>query len=185
MSCQLRVPAISRTQKIHNVDVALKALAAADYQINGNITAKDIADGHREKTLSLLWQIIYKFRAPKFNQAAFVIQQCWRKCHLRLTISRRIAEKRLKRITSAVHLIQANYKGYIVRKWYKLYRASKIAACIKIQANVRRFLAMKNYKALCLAKDQSYCATKIQSYVKMLIVRREFLILRFATISKF
>jgi abnormal spindle-like microcephaly-associated protein len=47
--------------------LALKALEAAEYKILGNISAKDIADGHREKTLSLLWQIIYKFRAPRFN----------------------------------------------------------------------------------------------------------------------
>jgi abnormal spindle-like microcephaly-associated protein len=51
---KLRTPAISRLQKIHNVDVALIALREADYQILGDITAKDIADGHREKTLSLL-----------------------------------------------------------------------------------------------------------------------------------
>jgi abnormal spindle-like microcephaly-associated protein len=62
LSRELRVPAVSRLQKIHNVDVALSALKDAGYVLTGNITAKDITDGHREKTLSLLWQIIYKFQ---------------------------------------------------------------------------------------------------------------------------
>jgi abnormal spindle-like microcephaly-associated protein len=62
LSNDLRVPAVSRLQKIHNVDVAFLALNGAGYVLTGNITAKDIADGHREKTLSLLWQIIYKFQ---------------------------------------------------------------------------------------------------------------------------
>ena len=62
LSDELRVPPVSRLQKIHNVDVALSALKDAGYALTGNITAKDISDGHREKTLSLLWQIIYKFQ---------------------------------------------------------------------------------------------------------------------------
>jgi len=62
LSNELRVPPVSRLQKIHNVDVALWALKNAGYVLTGNITAKDISDGHREKTLSLLWQIIYKFQ---------------------------------------------------------------------------------------------------------------------------
>jgi len=62
LSNELRVPPVSRLQKIHNVDVALLALKDVGYVLTGNIIAKDIADGHREKTLSLLWQIIYKFQ---------------------------------------------------------------------------------------------------------------------------
>lgn len=35
LTCQLRVPAISRTQRVHNVGVALKALENADYNLTG------------------------------------------------------------------------------------------------------------------------------------------------------
>ncbi|KYN16622.1 PREDICTED: protein abnormal spindle [Trachymyrmex cornetzi] len=73
-----RVPAISRLQKIHNVDMALSALCQAGYVLEGNIDAKSIADGHCEKTLSLLWQIIHKYQAPRFDRAARVIQKWWR-----------------------------------------------------------------------------------------------------------
>lgn len=35
LTCQLRVPAISRTQRVHNVGVALKALEQANFQLTG------------------------------------------------------------------------------------------------------------------------------------------------------
>ncbi|KAL6258750.1 hypothetical protein P5V15_010699 [Pogonomyrmex californicus] len=73
-----RVPAISRLQKVHNVDVALSALRQAGYVLKGDIDAKSIADGHCEKTLSLLWQIIHKYQAPRFDRSARVIQRWWR-----------------------------------------------------------------------------------------------------------
>ncbi|KAF0683977.1 Aste57867_24058 [Aphanomyces stellatus] len=68
LSQQLRLPAISRLQKVHNVQVALTCLqeryhmplntlesSGITRQVTG-IGAKDIVDGHREKTLALLWQ---------------------------------------------------------------------------------------------------------------------------------
>ncbi|XP_035738525.1 protein abnormal spindle-like isoform X1 [Vespa mandarinia] len=75
---QCRMPTISRLQKIHNVDIALKALLQCSYALTGNIDARSIADGHKEKTLSLLWQIIYKYQAPRFEKAARCIQNWWR-----------------------------------------------------------------------------------------------------------
>ncbi|XP_037006810.2 abnormal spindle-like microcephaly-associated protein [Artibeus jamaicensis] len=61
LSKSLRVPAISRLQKIHNVDLALQALRVRGVRLqdeHGNaILPKDIVDRHREKTLALLWSI--------------------------------------------------------------------------------------------------------------------------------
>ncbi|KAL9988376.1 hypothetical protein ACROYT_G002814 [Oculina patagonica] len=66
LSASLRVPAISRLQKIHNVDVfinALKSRGVLAGGINGGaIDARHVVDGHREKTLALLWQIIFHFQ---------------------------------------------------------------------------------------------------------------------------
>lgn len=73
-----RVPAISRLQKVHNVDLALNALRQVGYVLEGDVDGKSIADGHCEKTLSLLWQIIHKYQAPRFDRAARVIQKWWR-----------------------------------------------------------------------------------------------------------
>uniref|UniRef100_A0A336KZE0 CSON002493 protein n=1 Tax=Culicoides sonorensis TaxID=179676 RepID=A0A336KZE0_CULSO len=183
LSCQLRVPAVSRLQKVHNVDVALKALTAADYQIKGDITPKDIADGHREKTLSLLWQIIHKFRAPKFNAAAITIQHWWRRSWLRVSIARRIHEKKQKRMENAATMIQKHFRGFHVRKWFKIYRRNVITATIIIQKNVRRFQAMKKYKLMKMRQSQEYCASVIQNYVRMRKVRKEFLLLKKSTIT--
>ena len=59
ISPHLRLPADSRLQKMHNVDLVLKELFG-DKDEQG-IEAKGIVDGNRETTLLLLWNIQYKF----------------------------------------------------------------------------------------------------------------------------
>uniref|UniRef100_A0A5K3FUT7 Calponin-homology (CH) domain-containing protein n=3 Tax=Mesocestoides corti TaxID=53468 RepID=A0A5K3FUT7_MESCO len=64
----VRYPAISRLQKIHNVRLALTAFEGAGggqklITATGKpITERDIVDGHRAKTLSLLWCILLRFQ---------------------------------------------------------------------------------------------------------------------------
>ncbi|XP_063796189.1 abnormal spindle-like microcephaly-associated protein [Pseudophryne corroboree] len=66
LSKKLRVPAISRLQKMHNVEVALQVLTNRGAQIKDErgtfITSKDIVDRHRERTLALLWNIVFTFQ---------------------------------------------------------------------------------------------------------------------------
>ncbi|XP_040263498.1 abnormal spindle-like microcephaly-associated protein [Bufo bufo] len=66
LSKKLRVPAISRLQKMHNVEVALHVLTEKRVQIKDErgvaITSKDIVDRHRERTLALLWHIVFTFQ---------------------------------------------------------------------------------------------------------------------------
>ncbi|XP_037353787.1 abnormal spindle-like microcephaly-associated protein isoform X2 [Talpa occidentalis] len=66
LSKKLRIPAISRLQRIHNVDIVLQILQSRGIQLNdehGNtILSKDIVDRHREKTLALLWKIAFAFQ---------------------------------------------------------------------------------------------------------------------------
>nr|XP_029504592.1 abnormal spindle-like microcephaly-associated protein homolog [Oncorhynchus nerka] len=66
LSRKLRMPAISRLQKVHNVDIALQVLRARGVDLKDEhdavIDSRDIVDGHREKTLSLLWKIIFAFQ---------------------------------------------------------------------------------------------------------------------------
>ncbi|XP_069376833.1 abnormal spindle-like microcephaly-associated protein [Paralichthys olivaceus] len=65
LSAKLRLPAISRLQKIHNVDVALQVLKSRNVDLKDEhgsiIDSRDVVDGHREKTLGLLWKIIFAF----------------------------------------------------------------------------------------------------------------------------
>ncbi|XP_015255446.1 PREDICTED: abnormal spindle-like microcephaly-associated protein homolog [Cyprinodon variegatus] len=66
LSAKLRLPAISRLQKVHNVDIALQVLKGKGIDLKDEsgsiIDSRDIVDGHREKTLSLLWKIIFVFQ---------------------------------------------------------------------------------------------------------------------------
>ncbi|KAK7889545.1 hypothetical protein WMY93_025105 [Mugilogobius chulae] len=80
---KLRLPAISRLQKVHNVDLALQVLKKKAWTsrtsmyfnkflyvpFSGSaIDSRDIVDGHREKTLALLWKIIHlKLSYADFN----------------------------------------------------------------------------------------------------------------------
>ncbi|EUC39250.1 hypothetical protein COCCADRAFT_21345 [Bipolaris zeicola 26-R-13] len=65
LSQHLKYPAIGRPQKVYNVQIALAALSSVpgmpSAAVSG-IRAEDIVDGHREKTLSLLWSLVGKCR---------------------------------------------------------------------------------------------------------------------------
>ncbi|GKZ19088.1 hypothetical protein AbraIFM66951_010351 [Aspergillus brasiliensis] len=60
LSGQLKLPCRSRTVKLFNVQIALNALASAQgtRKLAKDIHAEDIVDGHREKTIALLWNLI-------------------------------------------------------------------------------------------------------------------------------
>ncbi|XP_006834297.1 PREDICTED: abnormal spindle-like microcephaly-associated protein homolog [Chrysochloris asiatica] len=66
LSKKLRIPAISRLQKIHNVDIVFEILQSRGIQLTDEqgkkILSKDIVDRHREKTLALLWKIAFAFQ---------------------------------------------------------------------------------------------------------------------------
>lgn len=137
---QLRTPAISRLQKIHNVQVAMNALKDAKFVIVGDITATDIADGHREKTMSLLWQLIHVFRAPLFETAANVIQTWWKKKYKVIVEKREEEEKLRLKLENAARTIQCWWQriqyNRFVEKQMELYTRSTVI----IQTYCRRWL---------------------------------------------
>jgi abnormal spindle-like microcephaly-associated protein len=72
-SQQLRYPASSMPQKVHNLSVALAAIQAEGISIsmeNGEaITPYDIATGNRERTLFLLWRLIGHWQLPRYLES--------------------------------------------------------------------------------------------------------------------
>jgi len=76
LSNKLRAPAVSRLQKLHNVGLALNELERNGISLQTSvkfsalnksnlvdvISNKDIVDGHRQKTLALLWKMIAKWK---------------------------------------------------------------------------------------------------------------------------
>lgn len=64
LSQHLKMPCLGRTQKHFNVQVALSALEGHGVRganVVGDIAADDLVNGHREKTLSLLWSLVSTF----------------------------------------------------------------------------------------------------------------------------
>ncbi|KAE8349765.1 hypothetical protein BDV28DRAFT_151585 [Aspergillus coremiiformis] len=60
LSQQLKHPCLSRAAKLFNVRIALNALARTGgfQQLVSHVRAEDIVDGHREKTITLLWELV-------------------------------------------------------------------------------------------------------------------------------
>ena len=54
----LRLPAVSRLQKLHNVGVAMLSLRQFGVDITKDIQTHHIVDGHREIVLKLMWSVI-------------------------------------------------------------------------------------------------------------------------------
>ncbi|KAF1351904.1 hypothetical protein BDV97DRAFT_293191 [Delphinella strobiligena] len=65
LSQHLKFPCAGRAQKLHNVQIAMSALEGVQGGLTeaaiSNTRADDIVDGHREKTLSLLWSLISRW----------------------------------------------------------------------------------------------------------------------------
>lgn len=160
LSQKLRLPAISKLQKIHNVNLAFTRIFE-HISIEGNISTRDIVNGHREKILSLFWQIIYKYLTPRYNNAATKIQKWWRNSNLKLVILKRIRVKQITMRHLATSKIQAHVRGYLTRKQWPHLRTKLI----------------KNREMLHVA------STKIKHYLKdklklLTEERKRFIILR-------
>jgi abnormal spindle-like microcephaly-associated protein len=61
---KLRVPAISRMQKVHNVNLVVDKLKGHVLTQDSVTLSRDIVDGHREQTLGLLWLVLSHFQLP-------------------------------------------------------------------------------------------------------------------------
>jgi abnormal spindle-like microcephaly-associated protein len=74
VSQELRLPAPARPQRLHNVGLALGAFAASGVRLAevhpGGIDAAHIVDGHRSRTLALLWALIAVFKLPALLDTA-------------------------------------------------------------------------------------------------------------------
>ncbi|KAG8034677.1 hypothetical protein G9C98_007753 [Cotesia typhae] len=128
-----RVPAISRLQKVFNVELALTALLQAGYTIAGDIDAKSIADGHREKTLSLLWQIIYKFQAPRYEKASITLQTWWKTKLWYIRVKRYLSNRK----NNAAAMIQRTWRCYCARKLLKKLREERAIFLVQLEKSTR------------------------------------------------
>jgi abnormal spindle-like microcephaly-associated protein len=54
----LRLPAVSRLQKLHNVNAVLERLRTVGVPVPNDIAAHHLVDAHRERALKLLWSVV-------------------------------------------------------------------------------------------------------------------------------
>nr|XP_023013304.1 protein abnormal spindle [Leptinotarsa decemlineata] len=206
LSEKLRVPAISRLQKIHNMKIVFDSLENAGYNILYDITPKDIVDGHKEKTLSFLWQIIYKFEAPLMVKSATTIQKWFRS--LPVVLKRRKLERIKKMRENAASKIQNWYRRLnlsqkilhfvlILKRYIEFVKKHRSA--IKIQSCFRKYFCEKMYKKQIktiihiqslsrgwlvrnVYRERIKSAVIIQSYVRMYLIKKKYIQIKRATL---
>ncbi|RMY22300.1 hypothetical protein D0867_02806 [Hortaea werneckii] len=64
LSQHLKMPCVGKAQKVHNLQVAIGALQSHAPLLGvaiQDITAEEVVDGHREKTLGLLWPLVSNY----------------------------------------------------------------------------------------------------------------------------
>jgi len=184
LSHKLRLPAISKLQKIHNVNLALTKISE-HITIEGNISTRDIVNGHREKMLSLFWQLIYKYLTPRYNKAAKTIQDWWRNNNLKLVIIKRIRAKQTFKRHLAASKIQASVRGYLTRKHWPHTQAELIEnreklhlASTKIKQylqNKLKLLTEDRKQFINLRRTTIFVQRKFRSKIKMKRDRQQYL----------
>lgn len=185
LSQKLRLPAISKLQKIHNVNLAFTRISE-HISIEGNITTRDIVNGHREKILSLFWQIIYKYLTPRYNDAATKIQNWWRNSNLKLVILKRIRVKQIAKRHLAATKIQAHIRGKLTRKQWPCTRARLIenremlhAASTKIKHYLKdklKLLTDERKRFVILRRTVIFIQRKFRTKMTMVKERRKYLL---------
>ncbi|GMI31684.1 hypothetical protein TeGR_g14159, partial [Tetraparma gracilis] len=74
LSRQLRVPAVSRLQKLHNTNLALACLSGAGVDTS-NLSAKDVVDGNNKGVFALLWRCLVHFKLSQLINKDVLIQE--------------------------------------------------------------------------------------------------------------
>jgi hypothetical protein len=200
LSSLLRVPAISRLQKVHNVKLALEALRACGLEqdqalpqreqhlagrlggalILGRLCPDDIVDGHREKTLGLLWATVRHFQLDYVVSSLTGITRMQSLVRARLTRRRFLVLKQLalalqrlyraRRVLFRCHTfppagaiaLQSAWRGICDRRRVVVLRASVLT----LQAGARGFLARRRRARLLSA------VRLLQVYVRAHLTRR-------------
>ena len=110
LSDKLRMPAGSRLQKMHNVDTALGALRASGAGLPKSITAKDVVDGHLEKTLALMWHVIFGFQLDRILDEERLQSEV---DHLRKSLRYRVQMKDPEALSGSHFVLECNQRELV------------------------------------------------------------------------
>lgn len=145
LSEKMRLPAVSRLQKLHNVEIVLRALSDVSGLTIGNIRAKHIVDAHRDKVLSLLWCIVAHFKLSYLLNADVLrreIVSVLRGCRKRMSRTRPEYSATLG-VSGSLKKHQSENLVALLLKWCQV-------VCIQYGLNIQNFTAsFADGKALC------------------------------------
>lgn len=154
---QCRVPAISRLQKIHNVDLALNMLRQTGHILTEDIDAKSIVEGHREKTLSLLWQIVHKVQTPKFDRAVRKIQRWWRSQMWYIRVRNFLYKYRNQAAMERCEFLRAKRAAICLQRWWISVRGTECIEILHKRKNKRQVAIItlqRRWKATLLMRKE-------------------------------
>jgi abnormal spindle-like microcephaly-associated protein len=130
----LRLPAVSRLQKLHNVGVVLKTLRNFGVPLSTDIASHHIVDGHREMVLKLMWATVAHCCLKELldvEQVEAEIQRIRRssaKSRRRLTETNAVLERKAGGDSSTDHE-EAELKSLLLR-W-----CEAVCSCFGVQVN--------------------------------------------------
>ncbi|XP_067661837.1 abnormal spindle-like microcephaly-associated protein homolog [Haliotis asinina] len=149
----LRAPAVSRLQKIHNIEMVFQALTERGLDVakldGGKIGARDIVDGHREKTLKILWHLIFHFQVDvlinleQLREETSLLEQSLRvKVNMQKLLKIK-QEDNLARRDSGGLMSQDNERLEMLLKWCRV-------VCLHYGVKVENFtVSFSDGRALC------------------------------------
>ncbi|XP_057285268.1 abnormal spindle-like microcephaly-associated protein [Pezoporus wallicus] len=154
LSKQLRVPAISRLQKMHNVDIVLNVLKEQGIHLKdesgASIGSRDIVDRHRERTLALLWKIVFAFQVDVFLNVVHLKEEIE---FLRSTHEKKTRLSALKTSPNSCRVQEDNSSNFSPQKYsenVKLLMAWVNAVCVFYNIKVENFtVCFSDGRVLC------------------------------------
>ncbi|XP_046339131.2 abnormal spindle-like microcephaly-associated protein homolog isoform X2 [Haliotis rufescens] len=149
----LRAPAVSRLQKIHNIEMVFRTLTERGLDVakvdGGKIGARDVVDGHREKTLKILWHLIFHFQVDvlinleQLREETSLLEQSLRvKVNMQKLLKIK-QEDNLARRDSGGLMSQDNERLEMLLKWCRV-------VCLHYGVKVENFtVSFSDGRALC------------------------------------
>ncbi|KAK5114317.1 hypothetical protein LTR62_002568 [Meristemomyces frigidus] len=134
LSQHLKMPCLGRAQKVFNVQVALTAVfeyGGYGFDDMPDIATGDIVDGHREKTLALLWALIGRHGLTKLIDWKALVQDTQRRTRESVVLEddgTQTRQEELLRLWAAAHC--RRYSDVQVRNLTTSFADGKVYAAV-------------------------------------------------------
>lgn len=146
LSQHLKYPCTGRVQRMYNVEIALAALGSITDVDNGmlrGLSATDIVDGHREKTVRLLWGLVSKWGLGMLVDFDLVDRETKRLRHMQARkLGRTTCDEEVAEVTCSK---ESERQTRLLREWAQLVCALHDVAVTNLTTS---FADGQAYKAI-------------------------------------